>query len=251
MSYPVDSMYGCRSSNLVDEQVQALDADRTDDVRRVTGRDLRLEDVGRDVVVEDLERDVGLVLVRRIVVERGDEVLLDLDLLRLTARAQTDEPADDLAAVGAGHAGVDGLRGEQRVGSGDGAALATAAADGAALGAVEAALPPQAAAMTAMTPTRAIKARGPDRDWFIAIDSSCARSSAISYLSLMRPSGWGPITLGSVPAGRRPAQGMRLPALEARRMSSVARITRRAIRSPRSMLSPSRWTISRPISSTG
>src|SRR5688500_3553183 len=77
------------------------------------------------------------------------------------------------------------------VGSGEGAAL-TAAPDGAALGAVEAVLPPQAAATTAMMATRAIKARGPDRDWFIAIDSSCARSSAISYLSLMRPKWVGP-----------------------------------------------------------
>src|SRR5688572_3205343 len=76
-------------------------------------------------------------------------------------------------------------------GVGSGEALA-AASDGAVLGTVEAVLPPHAAAMTAMMPTRAIKARGPDRDWFIAIDSSCVRSSAISYLSLMRPKWVGP-----------------------------------------------------------
>ena len=47
---------------LVAEEVQALDADRTDDVRRVARGDLRLEDVRRDVVVVDLERDVDVLL---------------------------------------------------------------------------------------------------------------------------------------------------------------------------------------------
>ena len=58
---------------LVAEEVEALDADRADDVRGVAGRDLGLEDARRDRVVDDLERDVDVLL--RVVV-RLDPVLL-------------------------------------------------------------------------------------------------------------------------------------------------------------------------------
>ena len=52
-------------------------------------------------------------------------------------------------------------------------------------------------------------------------------------------------------AGRQPAQGECLPALEARFTSSVARITRRWTRSVPSTASTSRRATSRPISSIG
>ena len=56
---------------------------------------------------------------------------------------------------------------------------------------------------------------------------------------------------GSTPAGGRPPQGAGLPALDARRTRSVARITRRGTRSEASTASTSKRAISRPISSIG
>src|SRR4029078_8218379 len=98
---------------LVAEEVQALDAHRPDEGRRVARGDLRLEDVRRDVVVVYLEGDVD-VLLR--VVEVVDELGLRLELLRLPARAKADEPADDDAAVRGGG----GRRGRLRAGRGGG-----------------------------------------------------------------------------------------------------------------------------------
>ena len=96
---------------LVAEEVQALDADRPDEVRRVARGDLGLEDVRRDVVVVDLEGDVDVLL--RLVVG-VDELRLFLELLRLTARAESDEPADDDAAVRARGGRVDRRGGDRR-----------------------------------------------------------------------------------------------------------------------------------------
>src|SRR6185503_18573790 len=96
---------------LVAEEVQALDADRTDDVRRAARGDLRLEDIRRDVVVVDLEGDVDVLLGFVIGV---DELRLGLQLLRLTAGAKADEPADDYAAVGARSSRVDRRGGDRR-----------------------------------------------------------------------------------------------------------------------------------------
>ena len=98
---------------LVTEEVQALDADRPDEVRRVARGDLGLEDVRRDVVVVDLEGDVDVLL--RLVVG-VDELRLFLELLRLTARAQSDEPADDDAAVGTRGGRIDRRGGDRRRG---------------------------------------------------------------------------------------------------------------------------------------
>ena len=93
---------------VVAEDVEAFDADRADDVRRVAGRDLDLELLRGDAVVVDLRRQVDVLLGG---VEVRGELLLGRDLLGLAAAAEADEPADDLAAVGADGRG-DGLRGD-------------------------------------------------------------------------------------------------------------------------------------------
>ena len=158
---------------VVAEDVEPLDADRTDDVRRVAGSDLDLELVGGDAVVVDLDGQVDRLLAS---VEVRRELLLGGDLFRLSAAAEADEPADDLAAVGAGalgdRRGGDGeRRGARRCGGGgdaeagaadaaDVAATLGAAALVAALGAVVAAEPLQADAMIATTPRASMTARG-------------------------------------------------------------------------------------------
>ena len=63
-----------------------------------------------------------------------------------------------------------------------GAALTTAAWLGAALGAGVAVDPEHAVTTMATVPASATRARVPDRDLNIAIDSSCSRSLRISYL---------------------------------------------------------------------
>ena len=74
------------------EAVSTADPNRADDVRRVAGRDLGLEDVVCAGVRDDLEVDVDLVLG---CVVRLDERLLSFDLVGLESLAEAYEPADD------------------------------------------------------------------------------------------------------------------------------------------------------------
>ena len=152
---------------VVEEDVEAFHADRPDDVRRVAGGDLDLELVGRDAVVVDLDAEVD-VLLRG--VEVGGELLLGGDLLRLAAAADADEPADDLAAVGADGRG-DGLGGDgddRRCGGGGGRRRGLGRGRRRPRGAE----PPHAATTMATIPAAAIKARGPERERCILLISS-------------------------------------------------------------------------------
>ena len=88
---------GLQVEQLVAVRVEATEADRPDDVGRVAGGDLRAEDVVRRGVLVDLQTQRDLVL--RLVEGRDDGLLIG-DLVRLGARAQADEPADEDLAVG-------------------------------------------------------------------------------------------------------------------------------------------------------
>ena len=251
VSNPVFVMSGAQVEQLVAEDVQAFDADRPDDVRRVAGGDLRREQAGGDVVVVDLERDVDLVLRLGRIVELLDEGLLGSELLGLTAGAEADEPADDDAAVGAGLVRGERDRRDGRRRGGGGAWPPRSPQPGWRRWWRTATCSP---CRTRSPGWRRRRRRRSRRAGRIGFSSRSTPPCEILSRSLPRneaESGVGSDPGGPEHAGRRPAQGMRLPALEARRMSSVARITRRGTGSEPSTRSMSRRAVSWPISSIG
>src|SRR5690242_15941423 len=127
----------------------------------------------------------------------------------------------------------------------DGAAADAAAWLCAALGAVLGVDVPHAAAMMLIKLVRTRPRLIPAKRCSISIDPSSV------LLLLLHPTDAARDPRVATRGGGVVRQRMALPALEARAMSSVARTTWRATRPLRSRLPVRRWTISRPISSTG
>ncbi len=231
---------------LVAERLQAADAHGADDVRRVAGRDLGREGVVGDGIPVDLERqdhvrvarDVGRV--RRVVlgVELVDDGLLDADVVRALTGAEADEPADERSTARgqarlAGDRGDDGgFRCRGRRGGRWGGRLARRR---------------RGRRLAAGDDQHRDDGQQDDRPHGCDVVTE-HRFSPPRYIAHGRGIRRKTATDGF---GGRPVQGKRLPALEARRTSSVARITRRGTASWLPTESMSRRAASFPISSMG
>ena len=234
---------------VVAEDVEAFHADRADDVRRVAGRDLDGELVGRDLVVVDLDRQVDLSLFAGSALKSSANfcsaaICSGLPPLPMPMNQRTTLPplGPTAAAIGSG---VMATRDGPRSGRGGGGRGRGGAA---ALGAGVVA-PPQAAATMATIASEGDQGARAGSERIILMSPPPASSDR-------SPTAWDVIGVGRraslrASAGCRPTQGDRLPALDARRISSVARITRRGTGSAASTASTSRRAISWPISSMG